>query len=201
MEVADVHQVAAIEREAFPTLWPATSYGRELKNKQAEYTVCVRDGEFVASQADAPRKGLLGLFGRGKRKEPPEYVHRPLIAGFVGIWFMAGEAHIVSIAVRGEYRRQGLGELLLIGAVEMAMRREQQVVTLEARVSNDPAKRLYAKYGFQEMGIRRRYYSDNNEDAAIMSTAPLKSAEYQALFDSLRAQFEDRYGEATREYL
>ena len=194
----DIDQVAAMEREAFPTLWPATSYRRELKNKIAEYLVCVREGEFV-TVTPPPRSRLLRLFGR--RNKPTLPLKVPLVVGFVGLWYQAGDAHIVSIAVREEYRRRGLGELLLIGAIEMAVRRGQQVVTLEVRLSNDSAQALYRKYGFKQTGVRHSYYADNREDAVIMTTDSLGSAAHEALFSGLRSAFEERYGEATREYL
>lgn len=198
MGAHDIDQVAAMEREAFPTLWPPTSYRRELKNRVAEYLVCVREGEFVT--VEPPRRSrLLRLFSR--RNKPTLPLQVPLLVGFVGVWYQAGDAHIVSIAVREEYRRRGLGELLLIGAVEMAVRRGQQVVTLEVRASNDAAQALYAKYGFSQTGLRPRYYADNHEDAVIMTSDQLGSAEYDALFAGLRKAFEERYGEATREYL
>ncbi len=194
----DIDQVAAMEREAFPTLWPSTSYRRELKNKIAEYLVCVREGEFVT--VTPPRRGgLLRLFGRRNKPAPPLRV--PLLVGFVGVWYQAGDAHIVSIAVREEYRRQGLGELLLIGTLEMAVRRGQQVVTLEVRKSNEPAQALYRKYGFTQTGLRHRYYADNHEDAVIMTSDPLGGATYEARFAGLRSAFEERHGEAAREYL
>ena len=198
MEWADLDQVAAMEREAFPTLWPPTSYSREMRNKQAEYVVCVQEGEHVSAPYSPPRRGLDRLFRRGGA---PQMVQRERLAGFVGLWYMAGEAHIVAIAVRGSMQGQGLGKLLLTGAIEMAQRRAQQVVTLEARVSNHPAKSLYAKYGFKEVGIRRRYYSDNNEDACIMSTDKISSESFLAHLDRLREDFEVRYGQARREYL
>ena len=199
MSSDDLDQAAAMEREAFPTLWPPTSYRRELKNRIAEYAVCVQDGEYVTLPGKPGRKGFLGLLG--KRNKPTEPVRRQLLVGFVGLWYMAGEAHIVSISVREAYRRQGLGELLLIGAVEMGMRHGVQVVTLEARVSNEAAIALYLKYGFEEVGIRRRYYSDNGEDAAIMTTGKLSSEEYQALFRERVSAFDERYGETIRQYL
>ena len=193
----DIDQVAAMEREAFPTLWPATSYRRELKNKVAEYLVCVREGEFVT--VAPPRRGLLGLFGR--RNQPRVPLQVPLLVGFVGLWYQAGEAHLVTIAVREVDRRKGLGELLLIGAIEMAVRRGQQVVTLEVRQSNASAQALYLKYGLKQTGVRKGYYADNHEDAVIMTTDALGAAEYDALFTGLRSAFEERYGEAAREYL
>ena len=198
MEGEDLDQVAEMERESFPTLWPPTSYRRELKNRQAEYAVCVRDEEYVTLPAKQ-RNGLLGLLGR--RNKPREPARRQRLVGFVGLWFMAGEAHVVTIAVREPYRRNGLGELLLIGALEMALRRGQQVVTLEVRVSNEPAKALYEKYGFSKVGLRRGYYSDNREDADIMTTEKLSSQSFLELFARRRAEFEERYGQATRDYL
>jgi len=199
MGEVDLDQVAAMERESFPTLWPPTRYQRELKNKAAEYTVCVRDGEFVTIPHKLKRNRLLGLFG--KRNKPQTATQAQLLVGFVGLWYMAGEAHIVSIAVREAYRRSGLGELLLIGALEMGIRRDCQVLTLEARVSNAPAIALYKKYGFNSVGVRRAYYSDNAEDATIMTTDTISSDEYQALFRNRLAAFAKRYGETTREYL
>ena len=198
MGPGDLDQVADMEREAFPTLWPPTSYRRELKNKQAEYTVCVREGEFV-TVTPRPRGGLWRWLGRRNKPQPPVQV--PLLVGFVGLWYLAGDAHIVSIAMREEYRRRGLGELLLIGAIEMGLRRDQQVMTLEVRESNQAAQALYLKYGFTQTGLRRRYYADNHEDAVIMTSAPLGSSEFDALFREVRRKYEERYGEAVREYL
>ena len=199
MEEGDLDQVSAMEREAFPTLWPPTTYRRELKNRMAEYSVCVRDDAFVTTQPLPGKKSLLGLFGR--RNKPQPSVERQLLVGFVGVWYMAGEAHIVSVAVREAYKRKGIGELLVIGAVEMALRRDCQVVTLEARVSNEPAIALYRKYGFNEVGLRRRYYADNGEDAIIMTTDKLTSPEYEKLFEDRLIAFDERYGETLREYL
>ena len=194
----DLDQVAEMEREAFPTLWPPTSYRRELRNKQAEYTVCVREGEFVTVTPRPPSRLWRWLRRRNSPQLPAQV---PLLVGFVGLWYLAGEAHIVSIAVREKHRRGGLGELLLIGAIEMGLRREQQVVTLEVRKSNEAAQALYLKYGFKQTGLRRGYYADNHEDAVIMSTDPLGSSGFDALFRELRRKYEERYGEAVREYL
>jgi ribosomal-protein-alanine N-acetyltransferase len=198
MDWPDLHQVAAMEREAFPTLWPATSYRRELKNKIAEYAVCVRDNEYVEVPAKDSRRSILRLFGRRK---PQEREQQQLLTGFVGLWYMSGEAHIVSIAVREDYRRNGLGELLLIGAIEMAQRRSQQVVTLEARVSNTAAIALYEKYQLRQIGIRRGYYSDNHEDAVIMTSDKLTADDFMEHFTAMKEIFEERYGETPRDYL
>ena len=196
----DVDQVSDIEREAFPTLWPGTSYRREMRNRQAEYSVCVHQDERVLLPARPPKRNLLDWLRR-RRQEPQPGKEEALLLGYVGQWYMAGEAHIVSIAVREGFRRQGVGELLLIGSVEMALRRDAQVVTLEVRVSNAPAIALYEKYGFKQVGLRRRYYADNGEDAYIMSTDSLRDPEAAVAFDHLRSCYAERYGDAPRDYL
>ena len=202
MQWYDLEQVAAIERDAFPTLWPGTSYRREMRNRQAEYSICEHREEQLTLPPKRPRRGLMDWLRR-RRQEPPLEAPRtvPLLIGYVGLWYMAGEAHIVSIAVREAYRGQGAGELLMLGAVEMALRRGCEVLTLEVRVSNEAAQRLYEKYGFKNVGLRRRYYSDNGEDAYIMSTESLRSAEFESLFDDVRSGFEERYGNPERLYL
>ena len=196
----DISQVAAIEREAFPTIWSGANYTKELKNPQVEYLVCVSHGGALLEDLPQPRRRLLDVL---RRRRPPAMPARPvdLLVGFVGLWFMGGEGHIVAIAVRELHRGQGVGELLLLGAVELALRRGQQVVTLEVRVSNTVAQNLYGKYGFSQVGIRKGYYSDNREDAYVMSTDTLTSSEYQELFDARRTEFAGRYGEAGRVYL
>ena len=130
---------------------------------------------------------------------PPEQIASSqwdeFVAGYVGVWFMADEAHVTSIAVREELRGRGLGELLMLGTMEMAMARGAHRVTLEARVSNFPAHALYEKYGFIKDGIRRRYYADNHEDAVIMTVDRIRSPEYQQLFQERVDSFSRLRGE------
>jgi len=93
------------------------------------------------------------------------------------------------------------GELLLIGAIEMALRREMEILTLEVRISNEPAIALYEKYGLRQVGLRKGYYSDNHEDAIIMSTDSLRSGALLASFHERIEKHEERYGDAERQYL
>ena len=83
-----------------------------------------------------------------------------------------------------------LGERLLIALLDLALDRRATEATLEVRLSNLPARRLYEKYGFRPVGIRPRYYSDNNEDALIMTTEPLRSPEMIARLAERRAALE-----------
>jgi [ribosomal protein S18]-alanine N-acetyltransferase len=105
---------------------------------------------------------------------------------------MAGEAHIVTVAVRESYRRMGIGERLLIAAIELAMQMGEEAVTLEVRKSNDGAQLLYEKYGFDRIGLRVRYYTDNNEDAVVMTTPDVASPAFRRLFDERRRQHRAR---------
>ena len=207
MRTEDIPQVAEIERESFPTSWPSTPFKRELSNRLARYLVaCVpllgdTPGDAVIERATAMPPALLSriltglrrLFGSAPRKSRPA---TDLIVGYVGIWFMTDEAHITSIAVHEEYRRMGLGELLMLAAVELSMDRKARLMTLEARVSNVGAHALYEKYGYRKVGLRKSYYMDNKEDAVIMSTDPIMSPEYLVLYSSLLHAFRERRGEA-----
>ena len=92
-----------------------------------------------------------------------------------GLWVMVDEAHVTTFAVDPRWRRRGVGERLLLGLLDIAVTRRAREATLEVRLSNMPARRLYEKYGFRPVGIRPRYYSDNGEDALIMTTDPLDS--------------------------
>lgn len=112
------------------------------------------------------------------------------VVGFGGLWLMVDEAHIVTVAVLPEMRRRGLGRLLVHGLVQLAATSAMHAATLEVRASNDAARRLYALYGFYEVGVRKRYYSDNQEDAVIMTTEALDSAAYQARLAARAADLE-----------
>ncbi|MGG4546380.1 ribosomal protein S18-alanine N-acetyltransferase [Rossellomorea marisflavi] len=90
------------------------------------------------------------------------------IAGYCGVWIVVDEAHITNVAVLPSHRGKGYGELLMRKIMEMAIESGARVMTLEARVSNVSAQSLYRKLGFQDGGIRKRYYSDNQEDAIVM---------------------------------
>jgi ribosomal-protein-alanine acetyltransferase len=115
------------------------------------------------------------------------------IAGFIGIWLVLDEAHVVIIGLRESDRRKGVGELLLISAIEEAVENDCRVVTLEVRESNEPAIELYRKYGFHKVGLRRRYYSDNRENAVIMTTPPIQNDDYQNQFTTLVKQHADKW--------
>ena len=209
LEDGDISQSAEIERDAFPSLFPPTSFRRELQNRIARYLVACRDetgGDanvptvHSSSEESGPRPLIRRLLHNACNLGPgyPSACAQGTIAGFLGIWYMVDEAHIVSFGVGSAYRGRGIGELLLIAAIEQAMARHSKVVTLEVRPSNNVARNLYDKYGFRERGIRKGYYSDNREDAIIMTTDPILVSPYPEKFGELVRQHGHRWGEARR---
>jgi len=108
------------------------------------------------------------------------------VAGYGGMWLMVDEAHITTFAVHPAWRRQKIGERLLVAFLDIAMDRGAHEATLEVRLSNLPARKLYEKYGFRPVGLRPRYYSDDNEDALIMTTEPLAEPAMRARLERLR---------------
>jgi ribosomal-protein-alanine N-acetyltransferase len=191
MTEADINQVTEIERESFPTAWPRTAYRRELANSMARYLVVVDRAHEPVPVPEEERHSFFD-FLRRRPEQPPTSEY---IVGYVGVWLLVDEAHIVAIAVREAYRRQGIGELLLADAIELALNHHQEVVTLEVRQSNLSAQALYEKYRFLRVGVRRRYYSDNNEDAIIMSTPPIQAAVYREHLAYLKEARERRWAE------
>jgi len=178
MQVQDIPEVMEIERLCFSLPWSARAYKYEIEeNRQSTYMVAR-----AATRAHAD-----GLWDRVREMLSGGAVRSPII-GYGGFWMMVDEAHISTLAVTLEERGKGIGELLLVRMIEEAQKRGANVVTLEVRVSNLPAQKLYEKYGFTVQGRRVRYYSDNGEDALIMTTPRLDSQTYAADLASLKEQ-------------
>ncbi|HXH23576.1 MAG TPA: ribosomal protein S18-alanine N-acetyltransferase [Dehalococcoidia bacterium] len=190
MTLADIPQVVEVEHESFPTTWPQTAYRRELSSKIARYIVLVDNANpLTRSELQGPRRSILRMFRR--REEEPASTDR--VVGYVGMWLMVDQAHIVAIAVRERYRGQGLGELLLAQAVQVAIDSNVESVTLEVRRSNAPAQALYEKYRFLKVAVRARYYSDNHEDAIIMTTPPIQDPAYAEHLRYLKEAYRQRW--------
>jgi [ribosomal protein S18]-alanine N-acetyltransferase len=202
----DVTEVSRVERRCFANPWPASAYRRELRNREQNYYVVLRalhgateSGNGHASGHGPTRlsEGLRALprfhllpFPR-RSNQPPAGPH---VAGFAGMWIVFDEAHITTIGVDPPYRGRGFGELLLLALIDEAVRRGATWLTLEVRVSNDIAQDLYRKYGFAVQGTRRRYYSDNGEDAYVMWSRSLREPAYLARIEELRRSLAARFG-------
>lgn len=137
-----------------------------------------------------PRRSLLPI-SLGRRNGSNNGGQAPII-GFAGMWFAFDEAHVTTIGVDPPHRGRGLGEVLFLAMVDETIARGANWLTLEVRVSNTAAQALYRKYGFTVHGTRRRYYSDNNEDAHIMWSRALSDPEVRAEIERRRKALADR---------
>lgn len=149
MTLDDVEIVGALEPLCFPAPWPASTYRHELRlNRLGFYWV-------IRPQRGHRRNGL------------------PPILAYGGYWLMGEEMHIVTLATHPDWRRRNLGEWLLLEMLAQARSQGATEATLEVRVSNRGAQKLYQKLGFAEVGRRKRYYRDNGEDALLYTLARL----------------------------
>ena len=199
MKEEDIPQILEIEREAFSLAWSEGAYRRELRwNRLARYLV-MRERREPGAEWRAPENPveerigsrILGLW----RRTPPQSPPSTSVIGYAGQWLMVDEAHLITIAVRKEHRRRGLGEALLIAAIDQAVETGARVMTLEVRLSNYSAQAMYEKFSFRKVGTRPRYYTDNNEDALIMASDVLTSAAFQARLQQLKTESQERVKE------
>jgi ribosomal-protein-alanine N-acetyltransferase len=153
MRSSDIAEVHEIERLSFSTPWPAYAFEQELRgNRLARYVVA--------------RTPMLG---------------RERVLGFAGVWLMGDEAHITTFGVHPEWRRQGVGSQLMLRLLELSLELRALRMTLEVRVGNVAAQELYRRFGFEIAGTRPRYYTDDGEDAFVMTTPDLARPAMQAL--------------------
>lgn len=186
MQIDDIAEVSRVERQCFTNPWPQSAYRREIRNSANNYYVVLwhRQDHENGSARRGDGRSPLSLLPFVRRSDPAP---SDTIVGFAGMWVLYDEAHVTTIGVSPQHRGHGLGEFLLIDLFEKAVARNAEWVTLEVRVSNDSAQALYRKYGFTQQGVRKRYYSDNGEDAYIMWSPSLRHAEYRERFESLKA--------------
>ena len=194
MRESDVPRVQEIERQSFSTPWSASTYLRELRSPDhSRYIVARFSNARPPQTAQEPerRRGWLAHLIPGRfnsTSQPSPYA----VVGYGGIWLTVDEAHITTIASAAEMRGRGVGELLLNGLIDLGQELGARFMTLEVRVSNAVAQNLYLKYGFEARGTRRRYYTDNNEDALVMWTDDITSPEYQDRLRQLRTLLAER---------
>jgi len=197
MTMSDIPRVVELEKMAYSTPWPPSAYRKELQENRIAHYIVVRDArlnDIVTAQPEpavssSRRPFPFSLFAS---RQAPFSPATASIIGFAGLWLMVDEAHITTIAAHPGYRGRGVGELMLSSLIGIGYTIHAQQMTLEVRVSNIVAQNLYRKYGFKEEGRRRRYYSDNNEDAFIMSTENINNPSYVQRFSELRALLTQR---------
>ncbi len=172
MQLSDVPTVHSIERRIFCTAWSLQAFRQELLFHDTAIYLVLR----YRAGRDAGGRPLLKK-PWGTRKDPN-------LLGYGGVWMVLDEAHVATLAVRTSWQRRGLGELLFAALIERALEKGADEITLEVRMSNRSAQALYAKYGLQRTGLRKRYYPDNQEDALIMSVQSTQSASYRESYEA-----------------
>jgi ribosomal-protein-alanine N-acetyltransferase len=135
----DLEEVLNIENSSFPTPWTRRLFEEELHN---------------------PNSRIFLL----KKPKGEKYI----INGYICLWLIRNEVHILKIAVHPFFRRKGFARKLLQFALDYSFRRNIDKAILEVREHNYPARFLYEKFGFYQIGIRAKYYEDTKEDALIM---------------------------------
>lgn len=117
------------------------------------------------------------------------------LVGYGGTLLILDEAHVMTLAVREDRRRRGIGARLLLELVRRSEEKGARFLTLEARKSNLAAIELYGRFGFQIMGERKHYYLDNLENALIMWTDDIGTPEYRRLLEDLWKRYGDEEGD------
>lgn len=112
------------------------------------------------------------------------------VAGYIGVWEIIDEAHITTIAVHPNYKGKGIAKALLIAALERCYEVKIKYITLEVRASNQAAIGLYEKFGFKSLGVRKKYYQNDGEDALIMWTQNIFDKNYKEMFEKNKREFE-----------
>lgn len=205
MRMRDIPEVEAIERVSFSSPWTRRAYEYDLAENPLAHYVVVREQPTVtesvggiAPPPPAPATwterlsvmlaSVAGAFhlNAGDRENSASGRETPPVLGFAGIWMAVQEAHLVTIAVTPDWRRRGLGELLLVSVIEMAVELMASSLFLEVRISNLGAKRMYDKYGFVVSRVRKAYYSDNGEDALEMVAEDIDHAQFQSRLQRLK---------------
>jgi [ribosomal protein S18]-alanine N-acetyltransferase len=151
LEEKDLETAHAIDRLSFPIPWPASSLRYELFSNPA--SICL-----AAKEAGEDE-----------------------LIGFIVVWLIMDEAHIATIAVHPDFRRQGVGRALLVEGLRQSIRRGASSASLEVRAGNLAALALYRELGMDVVGKRSGYYKDNGEDALLMSVYDLDEAALERL--------------------
>ena len=138
-----------------------------------------------------PRPWSLSLFMSelALRNSRAYYVARVdgAVVGYSGLMLTGEDAHVTTIAVDPEWHQKKIGTRLLLNLAREALRRSAKHLTLEVRMSNEPAQALYRQFGFRPAGIRKNYYVETNEDALVMWADDIDTEIYAKRLEKLEA--------------
>ncbi len=166
---SEVPEIVALDQICLGSLWTAEAYLREI---------------------DSPNSSLVILrLLSSKFEQHPE--HSDHIVGMACLWSIVEEAHITLLGIHPDYRRQGLGQLLLLTLLEDAIARQLEWATLEVNVNNVAAIELYQKLGFQVAGKRKGYYQPTGDDALVLWLKGMQQREFKSNLTQWQQQLRD----------
>lgn len=139
MTIDDLVEVLLIEQHSFPTPWSKNLFLKELHSEFSKILIAT-----------------------------PNLVRGERVLGYIVLWFVSEEMHILNLASHPDYKRRGVATTLLEHSLFFSLKIGMKNSFLEVRESNQEALALYKKYGFKPIGIRKGYYSDTKEDAIVM---------------------------------
>jgi len=175
MQEKDIDQVSMIENDAFPELFPQTQFKKELNRSQST-TIITELNTSNPNHLDLmPHIRVLNY----RNGQTGWHKGEKFLTGFVRYWEYFEEIHIMSIGVRREYTKLKIGSLLLSECISRVIEKSFNKITLEVRVSNNPAIKMYTNFGFEIVGERKKFYPDNLENALIMSLSEILNPEYR----------------------
>ncbi len=148
MTMEDIPSVVEIENQCFSLPWSAKSFADSLSREDTIFLVCVENS------------------GNHDEQSAKDSVSQ--VAGYMGLYLSFDEASVTNVAVSPTCRKKGYGKALVVASKEAAKAAGAESIFLEVRVSNEPAISLYKKLGFEELGIRKKFYEHPVEDAIIM---------------------------------
>lgn len=138
---------------------------RQMNNDDLEDVIYIEKSSFTAPWT---KQMLIRELNHNEYAHYFVLLYKEEIVGYAGLWIVIDDAQVTTIAIKPEFRRKGLGEKLFSYLIHYALSKRVKRFSLEVRVSNIAAQKLYRKYGLVPGGIRKKYYEDNQEDALIM---------------------------------
>ena len=161
--ISDIDDIYIIEQETYGVHhWSKKSFLNELTSEYSKYLVC---------ESNFNNKKILG---------------------YAGYWIVGNEGHITTMVTSLKYRRKSVADILLYSLINSAIHNKIRWLTLEVRISNIAAIRLYTKYNFKQLGVRKKYYQDNNEDALILWNDDISTLDYSVFLKNQFCLIEDK---------
>ena len=176
--LSDAKHLSKIESNIFPLDKVNTNFQNEISKETKKVFICTYENIVK------PKKNLLSFIKPDKSKANQEFNTEEIIIGYIKIWKVLEESHIEQIGVIEKFRGQGIGEKLLVLSLRYCCENNIKKILLECRKSNSSAIKLYKKYLFNIVSVRKNYYPLNNsrEDAICFESVDISTDDYYKKF-------------------